>query len=101
MLPDFTREQWSRIEELFSTAVDLGYQEREAFLETISELELRHYLRKLLPHSGTASDRIAQAIGGAAQSVVPEQSWTGWQFGPYRIVKEIGRGGMGIVFEAI
>lgn len=91
--------QWERLEELFAAAVDLPSGLRASFVEqeTGGDSELRLELEALLEHDGRAKGRIGQAI----RSATPPLEWTGRRVGPYRIVREIGRGGMGLVFEAV
>ncbi|HEV3201631.1 MAG TPA: serine/threonine-protein kinase [Bryobacteraceae bacterium] len=91
--------RWERLEELFAAAADLPRDRQDAFVEheTASDPDLRRKLRALLDHDSGAGQRIAQAI----QSAAPPPQWTGGRAGPYRIVREIGRGGMGLVFEAV
>ena len=62
---------------------------------------LRRRALALLAHDSGAGGRIARAIGGAAQTAAAPIVWTGRRFGPYRVLREIGRGGMGLVFEAV
>src|SRR5689334_13030410 len=94
--------QRNRIDEIFATAVNLDPSDQDAFVnaETTSEPALRPYIQKLLEHSKGASDRIAKIIKDIAQSIPSTPQWPGRRVGPYRILQEIGRGGMGIVFEA-
>ena len=102
-LVDPHARSWQRLEELFAEAVDLPRDSQTAFVdrETASDPELREQLRTLLDHDTGAGARIAQAIGSAASAAADPVDWTGRHFGPYRIVREIGRGGMGLVFEAV
>src|SRR6266508_2338189 len=82
-------ERWQRLDELFNAAIDLPFA------------ELGRQLAGMLRHASTAGDRIAGAIGAAAGTVDADAEWIGRHFGPYRIIREIGRGGMGLVFEAV
>jgi len=99
---DQNTQRWERLEELFAEAVELSRESQAAFIEreTATDAELRRQLRELLAHDSGAAGRIAQAVGGAAKAATARIDWTGYHFGPYRIVREIGRGGMGLVFEA-
>ena len=94
---------WQRLEQLFAEAVELPRESQAAFVdrETASDPDLRHQLLALLRYDTDASARIAQAIGSAAAAAAAPVNWTGRRFGPYRIIREIGRGGMGMVFEAV
>lgn len=94
---------WQRLEALFADAVELPRESQSAFIEreTASDPELRARISALLQHDRDAGARISRAVAGAAQIAAEPAEWTGRYFGPYRIVREIGRGGMGLVFEAV
>ncbi len=91
--------QWERLEELFAAAADLPQVSQAAFIdrETACDPELKRELQHLLAHDAGARSRIEHAIHLAALPL----DWTSQRVGPYRIVREIGRGGMAVVFEAI
>lgn len=97
-----TQERWCRLEALFHAALDLSGAEREFFIEreTGNDVDMRRELRAMLRHANGAADRIAGTIERIAGRSADGHDWTGRRFGPYRIVREIGRGGMGLVFEA-
>src|SRR5436190_5848749 len=98
-----TPDRWHRLDELFNAAIDLPDVEREAFVarQIAVDPDLGRQLAGMLAYSSTASERIAGAIGAVAGTVDADSEWIGRRFGPYRIVREIGRGGMGLVFEAV
>ena len=97
-----TPGRWDRLQSLFASAVDLPAAERERFIarETGGDEELRRELSGMLAHHARAGQRIAQAVEHAMAAESSGDAWVGRRVGPYRIVREIGRGGMGLVFEA-
>jgi Tol biopolymer transport system component/serine/threonine protein kinase/tetratricopeptide (TPR) repeat protein len=112
-MPD---ESWGKIEELFQQAIDLPREERAAYLaaacggdaglqQQVEELiaaydEAGDFIEApaLLEHSMLGTGR-ATATQSATQDVAAE-SLIGRRIGAYRVVRQIGRGGMGAVFLA-
>ena len=62
---------------------------------------MRRDLAGMLAHAADGGALIARAIDGVAALQSSAGSWIDRRVGPYRIVREIGRGGMGLVFEAV
>lgn len=98
-----TPDRWERLDELFNAAIGLSDIERAALVarEMARDPDLGRQLAGMLEHATTAGERIAGAVGAVAGTVDGADEWIGRHFGPYRIVREIARGGMGIVFEAV
>jgi tetratricopeptide (TPR) repeat protein len=99
---ELTEERWRRLEELFHAARELGEEARVRFLdiETAGQPQLRRELEEMLAHSGTAANLLAGTVSKVAREASGRVEWIGRRVGPYRLVREIGRGGMGVVFEA-
>ncbi|MBL8230616.1 MAG: serine/threonine protein kinase [Bryobacterales bacterium] len=98
------KERWRRLEELFEEAVELAPDVRDRFLEEKcpEDPELRERLGALLRHDESHGAIIGQAIEAVCRTPPPPPiEFEGRRAGPYRIVREVGRGGMGIVFEAV
>ncbi len=106
-MPVNSAERWRRLDALFITASDLPPGAREAFIEreATGDATLGLELREMLACAAGAESAIGSAVRSAAQQALGASNWigrgTGDMIGPYRIVREIGRGGMGIVFEAV
>ncbi len=96
-------ERWHRIDELLQAALDREPEERSRFLDAAcaGDPSLRENVEKLLAADARCRgildqpprldfDTIAPAAGDAA----------GDRIGPYRIEREIARGGMGVVYLA-
>jgi eukaryotic-like serine/threonine-protein kinase len=99
-----TAEKWERIKSIYQEAQELPREERPAFLAAAcsGDPELRAEIESLLDESDNASGYL-EAPPAAVRALSPV--WAGdlqrTAVGPYRIVREIGRGGMGSVYEAV
>lgn len=103
-------ERWRRIEKLLGEALDRDdHDERAAFVERAcaGDADLQREVLSLLAHE-TASESFIEtsAFSLAAEILADDDANTDWQrwenkqVGAYRIIREIGRGGMGAVFLA-
>ncbi len=93
---------WQRIEELFLQALEIPAADRPAFLETESagDTDLLREVREMLEADDDAHRSIfAKSIVSVANELSAED-WTDRTLGNWRIVREIGHGGMGTVFLA-
>ena len=102
MIP-LTDESWRRLEALFLAAMELPPGEREDFAarETAGDPALARELAGMLGQGTDGGPRIAAAIEAVAGDLATPGGWADRRCGPYRVIREIGRGGMGLVFEAV
>jgi len=92
---------WDRIQEIFFEAADLPVAERDAFLARACDGDagLRSEVESLLKADALSGSAIAAAIGSEASALFMDDApLSGTRMGPYRLLKEIGRGGMGSVY---
>ena len=96
-----TKHRWQRIEDLFHAALDLEPAKRQSFLilECAGDAELEGEVLKMLAADERGDTRIHDAVGGAAAAAA-EPARAPDRVGAYRLVSEIGRGGMGVVYLA-
>ena len=107
-------DRWQKIEEIFEVAVELPEDEREMYLdrECGGDLELRREIEQLISADISADKFIEEPILGShtlanfldeqvndIENSVPPH-FLGRRIGAYRLVTELGRGGMGAVFLA-
>ncbi|HXD31987.1 MAG TPA: tetratricopeptide repeat protein [Pyrinomonadaceae bacterium] len=105
-----TPERWHQVEEIFQAALDLKPSEREPYIvkACAGDLSLKQEVESLLSQHESAGDLLEEPIYGqtgmnALESLATEDvdPMIGRRLGAYRIEREIGRGGMGAVYEAI
>jgi len=93
-------ERWQQLEALYDAAAELAPAERERFLdkECRGDEALRRELAAMFQDEGNG---ITGLVEHAAAAVVEDSgAWSGQRLGPYRLVRLIGQGGMGAVYEA-
>ncbi|MGI8432245.1 MAG: protein kinase domain-containing protein [Chthoniobacterales bacterium] len=97
--------EYLRLQEIFHAAVDLPLKERTAYLETQcgDDPELRREVEALV-EADALTDDFTEQIESAVPTSLPEEEggepMVGQQFGAYRVIREIGRGGLGTVYLA-
>ncbi|GFE86830.1 serine/threonine-protein kinase [Steroidobacter agaridevorans] len=98
-------ERWHQIKDLFSAALEHPTADRSTFLDRTcgNDIELLAQVRSLLDaHESSLGfiERPAVERAGFAQAFEP-WDWQGRRLGNYRIVSELGRGGMSHVYKAV
>jgi len=101
---DVTPDLWRRIEGTFRRTLDLTDRERQALLEETGEEDprVRQEVERLLAADEEAGDFLSQPAADWAgpEEPAPAESLDGRVVGAYRVLREIGRGGMGTVHLA-
>ncbi len=106
------RETWRQVDALFGEALDLPPEARAAFLESVRARspELAAHVRELLQADARAAEFLERPVdefaggllddGGAEHAVSAGAVGADSPIGAWRLVREIGRGGMGVVYLA-
>ncbi len=95
-------DRWEKIKSWVEYALDLPIKERESWLrnQCQDDLELFQEAWSLIEHSESApaefdrSAELRESINDPSPSTLPEA------IGPYKVIRQIGSGGIGTVFEA-
>ena len=106
-----TPDSWLAVKALFEPALDLPADQREAFIDAAPcDSATRAELRSLLGHYGTESgtDSDTDNVTGAGPRTILDTparladlaAREGQRLGAWQIVRPLGAGGMGEVFEA-
>ena len=98
------KERWQQVNDIFHTALEQDTATRDAYLQTATagDPELLREVQTLLTTHLKAPD----FLGRPAWEVAPDLAYgddgslVGKTIGSYRVIEEIGRGGMGVVYAA-
>src|SRR6185436_10965918 len=109
-----TPERWQKVEAIFQAALDLVPEERGRYLSEAcaQDTSLLNDVEVLLSPHEIAGDLLEQPVYGSTElnalgslealaPPIDEDPMLGRRLGAYRIEREIGRGGMGAVYEAL
>lgn len=98
--------RWQKIDGIFKSALELSPAECAAYLERAcaGDESLRHEVEMLIKSDAQASSFLnTPVIEDAARLLKDTEdiSLTGQSIGPYKIIRELGHGGMGTVYLAM
>lgn len=96
-------EEWQHVITLFDAALERAPQERAAFVAAseVNEAVRERVRHLLLTHEAAADFLKTPAAVSLGATDAADANVEGRHVGPYRLVREIGRGGMATIYLAV
>jgi len=103
-------ERFKQVEDIFQTALDLAPEERDRYITKAcaGDADLKRQVETLLTEYEEAGDLLDETLSvhnnlQAVAALINDEDdpMLGRRVGAYRIEREVGRGGMGAVYEAV
>ena len=105
MSSNITPDQWPQVKELWFAVQDAAAADRPAMLaDERIDAHIRAHVERLLTAAADVGDRFetpASQVLRSDQLELTAPSLVGRRLGPFDVVRRIGQGGMGVVYEAV
>ncbi len=95
-------ENWVKIKSILQDVLDVAPAERDAYLDSLGlDDEPRAEVESLMAFENEAEDMMKMSAVEFSKDFIADDSvLSGQEVGPYRIIRELGHGGMGAVYLA-
>jgi serine/threonine-protein kinase len=95
-------DRWDTVKRLFHAALERSPAERDAFLQEAcgGDEGLFEEVRSLLASDARGRSLVAEAVREVAGDLTTAGALAGTAVGPYRLIRQVGVGGMGAVYLA-
>lgn len=98
-------DRWSLVQDIFQSALERPPMEREPYLASVcgEDEALRDEVASLLANDGGSTGTLQSLVAADVKRWVEAEgpSDAGLRVGPYRLVRELDGGGMGVVYLAV